>query len=580
MIRVRGAREHNLKSLDVDIPRDRLVVITGVSGSGKSSLAFDTIFAEGQRKYMESLSAYARQFLQQMQKPDIDDIEGLPPTIAIEQRSGGASPRSTVATTTEIYDYLRLLFARCGQPTCWHVEGRDGPSAVGIRRSDNGKAASRAEGRVSSVDRPQHACGRPITATPASQIIDRLMREPAGTRLMVCSPVVRGKKGFHREVLESLQQQGFIRARVNGAIIDLREALKEGGDNPLNLGRYEQHTIEAVIDRIVLREDIRQRLAESVEVALKLSEGQVLILLQPGEQPDAPWREQRFSDRFACPDHPECSLAELEPRLFSFNSPHGACPGCDGLGVVSEFDEALIVPDESLPIGDGAIEPWRRNGPRMNRAYGRMIARFCAAMGIDKATAYAKVPKAARRLLMHGTTPADEAKHGFSFEGVIPNLHRRYQGTESDLIRERLRSFMSNAPCPTCGGRRLRIEALHVLLRSGTLRVSIADVTAMTIDHAIGFFESIDLTEEQRQIAAPILREIKARLGFLASVGLNYLTLDRTSATLSGGEAQRIRLATQVGSGLVGVCYVLDEPTIGLHQRDNDRLIATLRRLA
>ncbi len=580
LIRVRGAREHNLKSLDVDIPRDRLVVITGVSGSGKSSLAFDTIFAEGQRKYMESLSAYARQFLQQMQKPDIDDIEGLPPTIAIEQRSGGASPRSTVATTTEIYDYLRLLFARCGQPTCWHVEGRDGPSAVGIRRSDNGKAASRAEGRVSSVDRPQHACGRPITATPASQIIDRLMREPAGTRLMVCSPVVRGKKGFHREVLESLQQQGFIRARVNGAIIDLREALKEGGDNPLNLGRYEQHTIEAVIDRIVLREDIRQRLAESVEVALKLSEGQVLILLQPGEQPDAPWREQRFSDRFACPDHPECSLAELEPRLFSFNSPHGACPGCDGLGVVSEFDEALIVPDESLPIGDGAIEPWRRNGPRMNRAYGRMIARFCAAMGIDKATAYAKVPKAARRLLMHGTTPADEAKHGFSFEGVIPNLHRRYQGTESDLIRERLRSFMSNAPCPTCGGRRLRIEALHVLLRSGTLRVSIADVTAMTIDHAIGFFESIDLTEEQRQIAAPILREIKARLGFLASVGLNYLTLDRTSATLSGGEAQRIRLATQVGSGLVGVCYVLDEPTIGLHQRDNDRLIATLRRLA
>ncbi|MDY7108370.1 MAG: excinuclease ABC subunit UvrA [Planctomycetota bacterium] len=548
-IQVRGAREHNLQAMDVDIPRDEMVVITGVSGSGKSSLAFDTIFAEGQRKYMESLSAYARQFLDQLQKPDVESIEGLPPTIAIQQRSGGHNPRSTVATTTEIYDYLRLLFARCGEPVCWHETGK---------------------GQI---------CGRPITASSPTQIVDTLMSRGDGTRMMICSPVIRGKKGYHREVIESLQKHGFVRARVDGEVIDIRQALKEGGDNPLNLGRYELHTIEAVVDRIAIAPDIRQRLADSVEVALKLSEGLLIALIEEGATSGG-WREERFSEKFACPDHPECSIEELEPRLFSFNSPYGACPRCDGLGVISEFDEALIVPDPTLTLAEGAIQPWRKNGRRMNMYYGRMLRRFCDAIGIDRSTPFDQLSKRVRRVLIHGTNENDESRLGFVFEGVIPNLHRRYENTDSDFIRERLRGYMSSAPCPECDGRRLRTEARHVMLRSGRLEVSIVDVTAMTIDQAIGFFDTIELSEEQRQIAEPILREINARLGFLASVGLNYLTLDRTSSTLSGGEAQRIRLATQVGSGLVGVCYVLDEPTIGLHQRDNDRLIATLRHLS
>jgi len=548
-IRIRGACEHNLRSMDVDIPRDQLVVITGVSGSGKSSLAFDTIFAEGQRKYMESLSAYARQFLDQLQKPDVESIEGLPPTIAIQQRAASHNPRSTVATTTEIYDYLRLLFARCGQPTCWHRDSRG------------------------------NLCRQPISATSATQIVDRLMACDEGTRMMICSPVIRGKKGYHREVIEGLRKHGFVRARINDEIIDIREALKEGGDNPLNLGRYEMHTIEAVVDRIVIRPDMRQRLADSVEVALRLAEGALVVLIEDADEPGE-WREHRFSERFACPDHPDCSIDEMEPRLFSFNSPYGACSRCDGLGVISEFDEALIVPDPTLALGEGAIEPWRKNGRRMNMFYGRMLRRFCDATGTTKATPYERLPKTTRRILIEGTSESDEARLGFVFEGVIPNLRRRYDNTESDFIRERLRGYMSSAVCPVCDGMRLRTEALHVLLRSGRLSVNIAEVTAMTIDQAIGFFETIGLTEEQRRIAEPILREINSRLGFLASVGLRYLTLDRTSGTLSGGEAQRIRLATQVGSGLVGVCYVLDEPTIGLHQRDNDRLIHTLRHLA
>ncbi|MGI9013533.1 MAG: excinuclease ABC subunit UvrA [Phycisphaerales bacterium] len=551
LIRVRGAREHNLRSLSVDLPRDQLVVITGVSGSGKSSLAFDTIFAEGQRKYMESLSAYARQFLQQMQKPDVDDIEGLPPTIAIEQRSGGHNPRSTVATITEIYDYLRLLYARCGLATCWKQTG--------------GTAAS-----------PTY-CGKPITATAASQIVDRIMQEPQGTRMMLCAPIIRGRKGYHRDVLEGMQRQGLIRARVNGNIVDLREALKEPGENPLNLGRFEMHTIEAVIDRITVTEDARQRCAESIETALRLSDGLLLVLIENAG--DQTWSEHRFSEKLACPDHPECSLEELEPRLFSFNSPHGACPSCIGLGTVADFDEKLVVPDETLSLNDGAIEPWRKNGPRMNRYYKRLITRFAQALKIKPSAPFAKLAKRTRRILMHGTTAADEKSLGLSFEGVIPNLHRRYSDTESDSIRERMRQFMASTPCATCGGKRLRTEALHVWLHSGSLRASVADVVAMTIDQAIGFFDTLALGEEETRIAEPIIREVKARLGFLASVGLNYLSLDRAAGTLSGGEAQRIRLATQVGSGLVGVCYVLDEPTIGLHQRDNDRLIETLRHL-
>ncbi|MCH7798861.1 MAG: excinuclease ABC subunit UvrA [Planctomycetes bacterium] len=553
-IRVRGAAEHNLKSLDVDIPRDCMVVITGVSGSGKSSLAFDTIFAEGQRKYMESLSSYARQFLTQWQKPDVESIEGLPPTIAIQQRTGGHNPRSTVATITEIYDYLRVLYARCATPTCWARTG-------------------------GSPARPR-TCGRPIAATSATQIVDALMGFD-GQRLMICAPVIRGKKGFHGAVIEGLQKHGFVRARVDGTIVDVRDALKEGTENPLGLARYEQHTIEAVVDRIVIKPDVRQRLADSVEVAMRLSDGLLTALVDT----DGAWVEHRYSEKLACSEHPRSSLDELAPRLFSFNSPYGACRQCDGLGVVSEFDDELIVPDGSLGIGDGAIEPWRKNGKRMNMYYGRLMRRFCDRAEVTRTTPYEKLTVKIRRILMHGTAESDESSLGFTFEGVVPSLRRRYDNTDSDFVKEKLRGYMSNAECPACGGRRLRPESLHVLLpgaggTGGAGGVSIADLTAMTIEKAIGFFEQLELSTERRTIAEPILREVQARLGFLASVGLNYLTLDRTAGTLSGGEAQRIRLATQVGSGLVGVCYVLDEPTIGLHHRDNDRLIATLRHLA
>jgi len=546
-IRVRGASEHNLKSVDVDIPRGKLVVMTGVSGSGKSSLAFDTIFAEGQRKYMESLSAYARQFLTQWQKPDVESIEGLPPTIAIEQRTGGHNPRSTVATITEIYDYLRLLFARCATPTCW---ARTGGTATAPK-----------------------TCDQPIAATAATQIVDSLMGFDQ-QRLVVCSPVIRGKKGFHGAVVEGLQKHGFVRARVNGSIVDIRDALKAGGENPLGLGRYEQHTIEAVVDRIVITPDVRQRLADSVEVAMRLSDGLLTALVET----DGSWVEHRYSEKFACSEHPQCSLDELAPRIFSFNSPYGACRNCDGLGVVSEFDPELIAPDPSLGIGTGAIEPWRKNGKRMNIYYSRMMRRFCERADVKRTTPYEKLPKGIRRILMEGTIEADESRHGFTFEGVIPSLRRRYEKSDSDFVKEKLRGYMSSTECPECNGRRLRPESLHVLL-PGVGGVNIADVAAMTIENALAFFERLELNTERSTIAEPILREINARLGFLASVGLNYLTLDRTAATLSGGEAQRIRLATQVGSGLVGVCYVLDEPTIGLHHRDNDRLIATLRHL-
>jgi len=558
-IRVRGAREHNLKNLSVEIPRDKLVVITGVSGSGKSSLAFDTIFAEGQRKYMESLSAYARQFLDQMQKPNVEAIEGLPPTIAIEQRSGGHSPRSIVATTTEIWDYLRLLYARCGTPTCWHTE-------------ETGK------GRSKSV----RVCGKEITASNPSQIVETLVTKFAGKRAMLCAPVVRAKKGFHREVLEGLQKQGLVRARANGTVVDLREVLKNGGENPLGFGRYEMNDIDAVVDRIVLEESARQRIAESVETALKLAEGSLVVLVEDatGKDPAAKdgWTEHRFSERFACPDHPGCALDELEPRLFSFNSPQGACPACAGLGTVNEFDEALCVPDMTKPLRE-AIQPWRRNGRRMNIYYARALRSFAALAKIDLDTPYEDLPAKTRNALMWGSS-AEGVKLAFEWEGVLPHLKRRATETESENVKERLMAYMSQAPCPACKGRRLRTEALAVKLKSGTLALSISDVAAMTVSRALAFAQSIELSKESRQIATPILKEVEARLGFLASVGLDYLSLDRTSSTLSGGEAQRIRLATQVGSGLVGVCYVLDEPTIGLHQRDNDRLIATLRRLS
>jgi excinuclease ABC subunit A len=546
-IRVRGAKEHNLKNVSLEIPRDRLVVMTGVSGSGKSSLAFDTIFAEGQRKYMESLSAYARQFLDQMEKPDVEAIEGLPPTIAIEQRSGGHTPRSTVATTTEIYDYLRLLFARCGQPTCWHVDEKKGT-----------------------------VCGRPIAATSASQIVATLLDHQNGAKAMIAAPVVRSKKGFHRDVLESIQKQGFVRARVDGTLVDLREVLKHSGENPLKLGRYETHDVEAIIDRIVLGADVRQRLAESIETALKLADGNVVVLIEK----DGAWIEERYSEKFACSEHPECSLEELEPRLFSFNSPHGACAACAGLGRVQEFDERLVVPDQEKGLGDGAIDPWRKNGKRMNIWYARLLRKFCAAFGVDPETPFAKLPAKIRRIVLQGLTADEEEKLGISWEGVLPNLKRRYQESESEFVKERLTAYMTDAPCPACGGARLRPASLAVRIRSGASFLNIAEVCSLNVEKAIGFFASLALGAEARAIALPVLKEVNARLGFLASVGLDYLSLDRTSSTLSGGEAQRIRLATQVGSGLVGVAYVLDEPTIGLHQKDNDRLVATLRRLS
>jgi excinuclease ABC subunit A len=552
-IRVRGAREHNLKNLSVEIPRDKLVVITGVSGSGKSSLAFDTIFAEGQRKYMESLSAYARQFLDQMQKPNIEAIDGLPPTIAIEQRSGGHSPRSIVATTTEIWDYLRLLYARCGTPTCWHAEEKG-----------KGKAKS------------MHVCGNEISASNPSQIVETLVTRFAGKRAMLCAPVVRAKKGYHREVLEGLQKQGLVRARANGKIVDLREVLKEGGENPLGFGRYEKNDIDAVVDRIVLDDAGRQRIAESVETALKLADGSLTVLIEDASSRDG-WAEHRFSEKFACPDHPECSLDELEPRIFSFNSPQGACSECAGLGTVNEFDEHLCVPDATKPLRE-AIVPWRKNGRRMNIYYARQLRGFAALMKVDLDTPYEKLAPKVRDLLMRGSDAAG-SRAAIEWEGVLPHLKRRATDTESENVKERLMAYMSQAPCRACAGARLRTESLAVKLRSGTLSLSIAELAAMTVSRALAAVQSLELTNEQRTIAAPILKEIEARLGFLASVGLDYLSLNRTSSTLSGGEAQRIRLATQVGSGLVGVCYVLDEPTIGLHQRDNDRLIATLRRL-
>ncbi|MGA1400378.1 MAG: excinuclease ABC subunit A, partial [Phycisphaerales bacterium] len=539
VIRVRGAREHNLKNLDVEIPRDQLVVLTGVSGSGKSSLAFDTIFAEGQRKYMESLSAYARQFLDQMQKPDIDGIEGLPPTIAIEQRTGGHSPRSTVATTTEIHDYLRVLLARCGEPTCWH-------------RDDRGRT-----------------CGRPIARTDPSVLVDTLVAAHPGMRAMIAAPVVRGRKGFHRDVLESLQRQGFMRARVDGNLVDLREALKHGGDNPLKLGRYETHDIEAVIDRIVIGPESRQRLAESLETALKAGDGNVVLLLEEPRDgkggDETRWIERRFSERFACPEHPECSIEELSPRLFSFNSPHGACPRCAGLGSISEFDLDLVVPDPAKGVATGAIEPYRRNGPRMNMHYARMMRKFCGLTGISRDLPFKDLDPVVREALLHGTDEHRESTLGFTWEGVIPSLRRRYEETDSELVKERLRGYMTAIPCPECGGARLKPEALAVRIAGGGMTLNLAEIARLTISRALGFFESLELDAERRKIAAPVLKEIDARLGFLAAVGLEYLTLDRTSSTLSGGEAQRIRLATQVGSGLVGVCYVLDEPTIGLH---------------
>ena len=540
---VTGANEHNLQNVHASIPRDKLIVVTGVSGSGKSSLAFDTLFAEGQRKYMESLSSYARQFLTQMRKPDVESIEGLPPTIAIAQRSASHNPRSTVATTTEIYDYLRLLMARCGTPHCWHVDKK------GI------------------------ICGNVIETTSLSQIILHITSIKKGTKLMLCAPVIVGKKGYHRDALEDLRSQGFVRARVNGKIVDLREVLLDESDNPLALGRYEMHTIEAVVDRIVTGPEGKDRIADSAEVAARLSGGSILVLTEHKNG----WKETRYSENFACAEHPECSIPSLEPRLFSFNSHFGACKRCDGLGSVHEFDPALLVPDESKPIAKGALEPWHRAGPAMRRRYRKYMKKFCEMVSVTPTTPYTTLTSTQKKLVLYGGVVKGSRVR---FVGVIPELERRFKETESDNVRNKLLTYMTKMTCPDCNGQRIKTEARHVTVQSDKGEHSISEIASMTIAHALERMRKLKLSKEVSEIAEPILKEIINRLTFLVSVGLDYLSLNRTSGTLSGGEAQRIRLATQVGSGLVGVCYVLDEPTIGLHARDTQRLLKTLRHLS
>ncbi len=535
-IRITGASEHNLKNIDVEIPRDRMVVITGISGSGKSSLAFDTIYAEGQRKYVESLSAYARQFLGQMQKPQVEHIEGLPPTIAIEQRSAGSNPRSTVATTTEIYDYCRILFARVGRPHCW-------------------------------------VCGEPISSQHSSQIVDSVLARPTGTKIQICAPIIRGKKGVHREVFTMIQREGFVRVLVDGVVYDVK--------NATIADKNKKHDIAAVVDRLIIKPTIRIRLADSIETALKIGEGIVRVtFLEPRADKTnggtGEWTDVIYSEKFACNAHPEASLAELSPRLFSFNSPYGACASCDGLGTMLEFDPDLIVPDKSVSLTSGAIDAWRKGGKRMNIYYNRLIKRFCRNFGISKDVPWSQIDSNVCKVLLYGTTDADKKTYSASFEGVIPNLTRRWKTTTSEYVKARLHGYLSEQPCSLCHGTRLRPEATAVTIGDK----NISQVVSMTIEEGRKFFESLEFDEERGLIAVQPLKEIKARLKFLTDVGLGYLTLDRKSSSTSGGEAQRIRLATQVGSGLVGCCYVLDEPTIGLHRRDNDRLLGILKRLS
>ncbi len=517
---IKGAAAHNLKRLDLAIPRDKLVVITGLSGSGKSSLAFDTIFAEGQRRYVESLSAYARQFLEQMEKPEVESIEGLPPTISIEQRTGISNPRSTVATTTEVYDYLRLLYARAGEPHC-------------------------------------HLCGRPIRQQSPEQIVAALLALPKGIRVMVLAPMVRGRKGEHKEILDRIAREGLVRVRVDGTVSPIEEAPK--------LDKRKLHSIEAVVDRLVVDPSQRSRFHDSVETALAMGEGLAIVSRAAGER----WDDTLYSQHYGCP---ECgvSIEELAPRLFSFNSPYGACPACSGLGTCMEFDPDLIVPDPTLSLARGAIHAWRR-GEILSGWYNRALERFCRDFGVSMATPFEKLPPQVRHTLLHGSGEAE----GESFKGVIPELAQRFRKTQSDSLKARLMGYMSEQPCAGCKGARLRPEARAVTVGGQAIH----ELAALSVADARRFLAGLRFSPERAAIAQPILKEAGQRLQFMIDVGIGYLTLDRPSGSLSGGEAQRIRLATQVGSGLVGVCYVLDEPTIGLHQRDNARLIATLRDL-
>jgi len=527
-IRVFGARQHNLKSIDVEIPRGAVTVITGLSGSGKSSLAFDTIHAEGQRRYVESLSPYARQFLEQMQKPDVDRIEGLSPTIAIEQRITSPGPRSTVATTTEIHDFLRVLFARVGEPRCW-------------------------------------ICDRPIVQQSTSQMVDAVLASPAGQRILILAPLVMDQRGQHKAVLDRMVKEGFVRARIDGEVVMIEEA------PPLHASK--RHTIEVVVDRLTVKPEIAQRLADSVELATRLSSGRVVVSAEV--EPDC-WVDQPYTATLACPIHAEVRIGELSPQLFSFNTVQGACEMCHGLGTSLEFDAELIIPDANLSLTDGAIAAWRHQGRKLNALYAKMVQQFCETFKVLPDVPFRNISEAATGILLHGTTKADAEEFGATFEGVMPNLTRRWTTTESESAKQRLHGFLAETPCESCQGARLNRAALSVRLEGR----SVADIAHMTIASAAEFFGSLSFSGEHAAVAEPLLREIRQRIAFLAEVGVDYLGLDRPTQTLSGGEFQRIRLATQIGSALAGICYVLDEPTIGLHPRDSKKLAAILQRLA
>ncbi len=543
---IKGACEHNLKCIDVEIPRDRLVVITGLSGSGKSTLAFDTIYAEGQRRYVESLSAYARQFLEQMEKPDVESIEGLSPAISIEQKTTGKNPRSTVGTVTEIYDYLRLLFARIGHPHCI-------------------------------------SCGKEITSQTVSQMVDRIMAFPAGTRLTILSPMIRGRKGEYRRELNLLRKEGFTRVVIDGRILELSEVIE--------LDKKKKHDIDIVVDRIVVRDGVQRRLADSIETALNHAEGVLKVEFQKhsadssnlsGGDGKGSVETLFFSEKLACI---ECGVSyqEITPRLFSFNNPHGACPECTGLGYLNYFDAELVIPNDKLSLREGAIAPWEK---RLSAWFHMILEALAKAYGFNINTPFSELPDSVKDVILNGSggkkidfwwddDRGERHSYKKEFEGVLNNLQRRWRETESESSREELEKYMNVMPCPACKGARLRPEALHVLVGGVTIR----EMTAMPVRESLAFFEKLDLTEKEREIARRILKEIRERLTFLVNVGLDYLSLDRSSGTLSGGEGQRIRLATQIGSSLVGVLYILDEPSIGLHQRDNARLLATLKHL-
>jgi excinuclease ABC subunit A len=565
-IKISGARQHNLKNLDVEIPREKLVVITGLSGSGKSSLAFDTLYAEGQRRYVESLSAYARQFLNQMEKPDVDFIEGLSPAIAIEQRSAGANPRSTIATTTEIFDYLRVLFSAVGQPH-------------------------------------DPTTGQPIHRQTPQQIVDQILSYPAETKIILLAPLLQNQKGEFRDVIEKVKREGFVRIRIDGEIVEL------GKPEPIRLKKTERHTIEAVVDRLVVREGVRTRLADSVETALKWGGNRIVVLrqrgdgvmekrsseksntpaLQPSNTPAGEWETVRYTTDYGNAES-NFSLGELTPKHFSFNSHLGACPACHGLGTQLVCDADLMVSDPEKSLTEGAITPWRRGTKPMQAYYRSLQSALVKHFAVDDCIPFADLPDTFKKALYYGTgdepiqistgSNGKSPKTARPFEGLVPQMERLYQETESEFTRNRIRAFMTRVPCQTCHGARLKPEILAVTIKDSEGReLNIHQFSELTIDAAAQYVRRLALNDQQRQIVSDVVREIDSRLQFLVEVGLNYLSLNRESGTLSGGEAQRIRLATQIGSGLAGVLYVLDEPSIGLHQRDNARLLSTLRRL-